>query len=135
MVEAEDEPRHVLDETLIENLNNIPRISEYRSTEEVDKDLKKRQAILVTNVRSLRKNINNLNETLDHLTNINSVKCILTTEVHNADSDEKNNYMKNFEYVSKIRSDKTKRGGVGIFINKNTQYEIILLHINIQNTK
>jgi len=115
----------LLGQELIENLYNVPLLSKYRSLEEWDTDISKNSCIANINIRSINKNHEALAEAIATLKNINGLTCIILTEIHNAPSNIRNKYVPGFNYESKTRETGSKKGGVGLLINQNVNYEVI----------
>ena len=80
-------------------------------------ELGKSNYLINANVRGLICNHTNLAEYIE-VPNKNNIKVITATEIFNADHSIRDNYLKDFNFISKTRLDNPGRGGVGIFTHK-----------------
>ena len=97
-----------------EGINEQIVKSVYLDRTQFNHSIEHNDTIMNCNIRGLRANINNLREYLN-VSHTNNIKIIVVTEVFKACHTHQDNYLKGYNYVSKLRSSNPQRGGVGIF--------------------
>ena len=84
---------------------------------------KRGDKLLGLNIRGLRANNSNLTEFFDGLNKPQEIKVLALTEIFNADSAEKDNYIQTHNFISSIRKDRSSNhGGIGFLIEKNLNF-------------
>ena len=97
---------------------------DYKSSTEIQHN-NRTDSILNLNIRGLRANLAALEEFTDSYSNLAHVKIIALTEIFNADSQDKNNYLKTHTLTSACRDTNPNRGGVGIMVQNQLQFTVI----------
>ena len=78
------------------------------------------------NIRGLKSNHASLSDFFDGLNRPQDVKILTLTEIFNADSSEKDNYIPTHNFISSIRKERSSNhGGVGFLIEKNLSFKLI----------
>jgi exonuclease III len=107
-------------------LNEINSMQQTYTCEEINSEIIQndinQDCILNLNIRGLQNNLMALEEFLDDFDNLSFVKIIGITEIFNADSKEKNNYLSTHTLTSTCRSDNINRGGIGFLVSNEIQF-------------
>ena len=113
--------RDLVGSELLKHITNTTGMCTYTDQTHFNHILENKMFMLNINIRGLLQNVDSLREYLD-LSHTNNIKLITATEIFNACSTFKSNYLPGYNYISKIRKVNPQRGGVGIFIHNNLKY-------------
>ena len=87
---------------------------------------RKGDKIMGLNIRGLRANNASLSEFFDGLNKPQELKVLALTEIFNADSTEKDNYIPSHNFISTIRKERSpNHGGIGFMIEKSLNYRSV----------
>ena len=82
--------------------------------------------LLGLNIRGLKSNNSSLAEFFDGLNKPQEIKVLVLTEIFNADSAEKDNYISSHNFISTIRKERSpNHGGIGFLIEKGLSYKAV----------
>ena len=87
---------------------------------------KKGDKLAGLNIRGLKSNNASLADFFDGLNRPQDIKILALTEIFNADSSEKDNYIPTHNFISSIRKERSpNHGGLGFLIEKSLSFKVI----------